>query len=52
MIWFELSFVDFSGVLVGDRIFLIVVEKNHLWFDFIVFVRCRLLPQPAVARSF
>ena len=36
MIWFELLFVDFSCVLVGDRFFLIVVEKNNIWFDFIV----------------
>ena len=36
MMWFELLFVDCSCVLVGDRFFLIVVEQNHIWFDFIV----------------
>ena len=43
MIWFEFFFVYFSCILVGNWFFLIVVEKNHIWFDFIV---CALQASP------
>ena len=36
---------DFSCVLFGDRIFLSVVERNHIISLNSFFVRCRLLPE-------